>query len=402
MKKLLVLSGDYSQIPSIKKAREMGHYVITCDYIEANLGHKYADAYYNVSYTDKEEILALAKSLNIDGITCFANDAAAPVVAYVAEKLGLPSNPYRSVEIISTKDKFRSFLKKNKFSVPKAKGYSTLEEAKADFHYFNMPVMIKPVDSSASRGVSKIDSIVSLPEKVENALSFSRVKRIIIEEYIEKNGYQVGGDCFSVNGQLVFRCFANAHFLPKHLNPVNSFAAVGPSWPSNMPEHIQNKIHDEIQRLLDLLEMKTGAYNFDIQVDAQENVYFLDMGARNGGHLIPYVTHYATGIDMIEFTIKAALGEDCSDLKMVKPNGYWSAYLISSQKSGKFKGVDIDYEFKKNNIVECDLTVNLDDNVSTYIGSNEKIGTMILKFSSMNEMLEKMDNITKWVRVIVE
>ncbi|MGE7947223.1 ATP-grasp domain-containing protein [Lysinibacillus sp. NPDC093688] len=402
MKKLLILGGEFDQIPAIKKAREMGHYVITCDYTKENAGHRYANEFYNISYTDKEAILDLAKLLKIDGIVCFSTDAAALTVAYVAELLGLASNPFKSVEIVSNKDRFRAFLKENNFNVPKAKGYHSLEEAKADFYNYKMPVMVKPVDSSASRGVSKINSLDLLQEKVENALKFSHVKRFIIEEYIENYGYQVEGDGFSVNGQLVFRCFANGHFISKSLNPVNPFVPTGPSWPSNMPEHIQNKIHIEIQRLLKLLNMKTGAYNFDIQIDEQENVYFLDMGARNGGHLIPHVTKYATGIDMIEYTIKAALGEDCRDLTMVEPNGYWSSYLINSQNSGIFKGIEIDDEFKKNNIVEYDLTVKINDFISAYTGSNTKLGTMVLKFSSIDEMLEKMDNMENWIKIIVE
>lgn len=402
MKKLLLLGGDYYQIPAIKKAREMGHYVITCDYTEENPGHQYANEYCNVSYTDKESVLALAKSLKIDGIFCFSTDAAAPTAAYVAEKLGLASNPYKSVEIVSNKDKFRAFLKENSFNVPKAYGYHSFEEAKADFHIYKMPVMVKPVDSSASRGVSKVNSLDLLQEKVENALRFSQVKRFIIEEYVENYGYQVEGDAFSVDGQLVFRCFANGHFVSKSLNPENPFAPTGPSWPSNMPEHIQNKIHIEIQRLLSLLNMRTGAFNFDIKIDDQENVYFMDMGARNGGHLIPHVTKYATGVDMIEYTIKAALGESCHDLKMVEPRGYWSSYLLNSQNSGILKGVEIDDEFKKNNIVEYDLTAKIDDKISAYTGSHAKLGTMVLKFSSREEMLEKMDNMTNWVKIIVE
>ena len=402
MKKLLILGGEFDQIPAIKKAREMGHYVITCDYTEDNAGHQYANEYYNISYTDKGAILDLAKSLKIDGIICFSSDAAAPTVAYVAETLGLASNPYKSVDIVSNKDKFRAFLTENNFNVPRAKGYHSLEEARVDFHNYKMPVMVKPVDSSASRGVSKIDSLDLLQEKVENALKFSKVKRFIIEEYIEKYGYQVEGDGFSVDGQLVFRCFANGHFISKSLNPVNPFVPTGPSWPSNMPEHVQNKIHVEIQRLLTLLNMKTGAYNFDIQIDDQENVYLVDMGARSGGHLIPYLTKHATGIDMIEYAIKAALGEDCRDLTMVEPHGYWSAYLINSQNSGIFNGIEIDDELKKNNIVEYDLTVKIDDTISAYTGSNAKLGTIVMKFSSMDEMLEKMDNMPNRVKIIVE
>ena len=92
-KRVLMLGGSLAQIPSIKKAKEMGLYVITCDYLPDNPGHKFADEYHNVSTTDKEKVLELAKGLNIDGIVCYASDPAAPTAAYVAEMLGLPTYP---------------------------------------------------------------------------------------------------------------------------------------------------------------------------------------------------------------------------------------------------------------------------------------------------------------------
>lgn len=399
MKKLLVLSGDSYHVPFIKKAKEMGCYVITCDFFEHNPGHQFAHEYHNVSYMDKEAVLELAKSLQIDGIICFAADEAATTVAYVAEKLGLPSHPYKSVEIINRKDLFRDFLAKNKFNVPKAKSYTSFEEANAELHLFNMPVIVKPVDSSGSRGVSKIDSAEVLEEKVQYALSNSKVKRFLVEEYIEKHGYQVGGDGFSVDGSLVFRCFSNNHLSDTNLNP---FIPLGGSWPSILPQPLQEKIHDEIQRLLNILHMKTGAYNFDIRVDENENVYFIEMGARNGGNLIPCITKYATGVDLIEYSIKAAIGEDCSDLKMVHPKGYWSCYTINSKTSGILKRIEMKTELKEKNVIECEILVSPGDEVGAFTGSDKKIGSMVLSYATKEEMLGKMDHMEEWMTVIVE
>lgn len=398
MKKLLMLGGSHFQVPAIKTARLMGHYVITCDYLEENPGHQYAHEYHNVSTTDKEAVLSLAKLLKIDGIVCYASDPAAPTAAYVAEKLGLPTNPYKSVDILSNKDLYRDFLAKNGFNVPKAKGYNLLEEAKVDFHTFKMPVMVKPVDSSGSKGVAKIDSIDLLEEKVDVALSFSRVKRFIIEEYVEKFGYQIAGDGFSVNGRLVFRCFANQHFEE---NSVNPFVPIGNSWPYNMPEYVHKKIHNEIQRALQLLEMKTGAYNFDIRIDNDENIYLMEIAPRNGGNLIPQVTNYATNVDMVEYTIKAALGEDCSNLTLIKPKGYWSCYVIHSEKIGVFKKMEVNEDFRKNNLIECKLFVKPGEKIFAFTGSNMTLGMMILKFESMDEMLEKMNTISSFVNITI-
>ena len=140
-KKILLLGGSMQQIPSIKKAKELGLYTITCDYLPENPGHKFADEYYNVSTTDKEAVLQLAQKLQIDGIVAYASDPAAPTAAYVAEKMGLPGNPYESVKILTEKDLFRDFLQKHGLNCPYAHGYTTYEEAYRDMENFHFPVM---------------------------------------------------------------------------------------------------------------------------------------------------------------------------------------------------------------------------------------------------------------------
>ena len=106
-KKMLFLGGIMQQIPAITRAKELGYHVITADYLPENPGHKYSDEYYNVSTTDLKGVLALAQSLQIDGIVAYASDPAAPTAAYVAEKMGLPGNPYESVKICTEKDLFQ-------------------------------------------------------------------------------------------------------------------------------------------------------------------------------------------------------------------------------------------------------------------------------------------------------
>lgn len=399
MKKVLLLGGSHFQIPSVKKAKEMGYYVITCDYLPDNPGHKYADEYHNVSTTDREAVLELAKKLEIDGIVCYASDPSATTAAYVCEQMGFPTNPLAAVEILANKDLFRKFLTENGFCVPRAKGYQEENLAIEEIEQFRLPVMVKPVDSSGSKGVTKVSCKEELKTAIQYALSFSKCKRFIIEEYVEKSGYQIAGDGFSVDGKLAFRCFANDHF---DANGINPFALTGESWPCNMPQRVQEKVHNEIERAFKLLGVKTNAYNFEARVDEEENVYLMEIGPRNGGNLIPQVTKYATGVDMVEYTIKAAMGESCQDLKMKEPSGFWSSYMVHSGKKGKLKEVKVDPELLQKNVVEFDMQYKPGDEVVPFTGSNGTLGTMILKYDSMEEMLEKMDHMERWVQVIVE
>jgi len=184
MRKILLLGGSSQQIVAITTAKEMGYYTVLCDYLPDNPGQYHADKFYCVSTTDNDAILEVAKKEKVEGIVAYASDPAAPTAAYVSEKLGLPTNPYKSVDILCNKDKFRSFLEVHNFNTPKAKGYSSIEEAKREIEEFNLPVLIKPVDSSGSKGISRLDEIAELDDKVECALSYSRAKRFIIEEFV--------------------------------------------------------------------------------------------------------------------------------------------------------------------------------------------------------------------------
>ena len=249
MRKILILGGSAQQIIAIETAKRLGLYTILCDFLPDNPGQYHADKFYLESTTDKEAILRVAGDEHIDGILAYASDPAAPTAAYVAEKLNLPGSPYQSVEILCNKDLFRAFLAENGFFTPKAKSYLDIINAYNDIKrdFFKFPLMIKPVDSSGSKGVSKINNASEALEKLNYAMSFSRGMRVIVEEYVEKYGYQIAGDGLSVDGKLVFRYFANDHF---DKNSVNPFVPIAASFPYNMPSEIQDKVHDEIQRLL--------------------------------------------------------------------------------------------------------------------------------------------------------
>ena len=362
MKRILMLGGSTSQICAIKKAQEMGHHVIICDYLPDNPGQYVADEFYNISTTDKEAVFELAKDLNLDAVVCYASDPAAPTAAYVCEKLGFPTNPYESVMILSNKDTFRKFLKDHNFCVPYTEDYTDLDSMKRNAHNFHFPVMVKPVDCSGSKGINKIYSASEYDYAFSDAMRYSRCKKIVVEEFIEKEGYQVSGDGFSVNGKLVFRCFGNEFYSN---NGIKEYVPLGECWPSVLPNKTQAKIHNELQRLITELGMKTGAYNIEVILDKNENVYILELGARNGGSLIPQITQYATGIDMVEYTIKAALGEDCSDLEMKEALGYWSNYMVHSTKSGKLINVELSDEIKEN-FVEYQTDYKKGDDVTAF------------------------------------
>ncbi len=396
-KKIMFLGGSIFQIPPIKYAKSQGHYVITCDYFPDNPGHKFTDEYHNVSTTDKDVILKLSRKLKIDGIITYASDVSAPTVAYVGNKLGLPSNPYESVLKLVQKDLFRIFLKENNLNFIKANSFYNFEDAIDFFDEIKKPVLIKPVDSSGTKGISKIFGLNELKKAFEYALKYSIIKKVIVEEFIQRKNYQVAGDGFIVGENLKFRCFGNEHFD----NLCNPLVPIGESFPSVLSNIIQNKAHKKIQTILSLLDMKIGALNFDYLIDENDQIYILEIGPRNGGNLIPEVTKHVTGIDMIKYTVDIALDESCNGLKMLKPKGYYSSYIIHSIKDGILKEINFEKEIEKN-IIKRMIFVKNGQRVERFDNASLGLGALILKYDHQDEMLEKMDNMENYIKIIVE
>lgn len=399
MKKILLLGGSAQQIVAIETAKKLGYYTVLCDFLADNPGQYHADKFYLVSTTDKDAVLEVAKSENVDGVLAYASDPAAPTAAYVAEEMGLASSPYESVELLCNKDKFRKFLEENNFCTPKAKGYVNISEAMNDLqaNVFKLPVIVKPVDSSGSKGVGRIDFVSEAQEKLDYAMSFSRGKRIIVEEFVEKFGYQIAGDGLSIDGKLVFRYFANDHFNP---NCVNPFVPISASFPYNMPKEVQDKVHNEIQRLISLLGMKTTTYNFDMRIDKDYNVYLMEIAPRDGGNYIPQIIKYATGVDLVECSVLAAMGETIHT-NFGKPKGYYAYYAVHSLYDGILKEVKISEEGKKH-ILENHILKSKGDVIKAFTGANTTLGILLMKFDSMEEMLDMMDHSEKWIEIVLE
>lgn len=397
MKKILLLGGSTQQIPAIEYANKQGYYTVLCDYLPDNPGQNYAKKFYCVSTTDKEAILEVAKSENVDGVVAYASDPAAPTAAYVAEKLRLPTNPYKSVEILAFKDKFREFLKENNFNCPKAKGFSSLEDAKEEISQFIFPVMVKPIDSSGSKGVSKVEKLEDFEEAYKIALDNSRGKSIIVEEFIvQDHEFMIGGDCFVLNGKVAYWGLLNCHRDPK----VNTLVPVGKSYPLLISESRINKVKEEIQKVVDILDIKFGGFNLEVMIDEKERVFLIEMGPRNGGNMIPDLLKIINNVDLIGATVETAIGNNSLVLEAETNNGFYATHNIHTEKNGSF--VDIKYKNGiEDKIIKEVRYKKKGDPVEYFDGANKAIGILFLKFDTQEEQLDFVSNPEKWIEVII-
>lgn len=398
MKKLMLLGGAQYLLPVIAEAKKLGIYTISCDYLPDNIAHKYSDEYCNVSIIDKEAVLEAAQRLEIDGIMSFACDPGVATAAYVAEKMGLSfAGPYESVAILQDKGRFRAFLRDNGFNVPWAKSYARAEDALADAADYPWPMIVKPVDSAGSKGVSRVDSVDELPAAMDFALEFSHCGQFIVEQFIQQLGSSSDSDCFSVEGELKFCSFDEQLFDRKAENPYTPAAYV---WPSTMPDEIQAELRAELQRLMTLLKLKTSVYNIETRQGTDGKAYIMEVSPRGGGNRLSEVLEMATGTKLIENAVRAAVGMDVDEMADPVYKGHWAEIILHSDSDGKFRELWIDPALA-DFVAQIDLWVKPGDAVERFSGANKAIGTLVMNFAD-RAATERCMAEHDWYKVVVE
>ena len=396
----MLLGGLRYLKPVIEAAHKQGYYVITADYLPNNIAHQWSDEYCNVSIIDKEAVLREAQRLRIDGIMSFACDPGVVAASYVQNKMGLPSfGPFESVEILQNKDKFRAFLAKNGFNVPQAKGFDSVEAALEEIYWYSWPVIVKPTDAAGSKGVTRVDKPEDLKPALEYAMKHSISGHIIVEEFIDKQGCSSDTDSMSIDGKLVFTSFNAQRF---DLEATNPFTPAAYSWPSTFTKEQEEDLTSEIQRLITLLNLKTVVYNIEVRVASNGKPYIMELTPRGGGNRLCEMLRYATGVDMITAITRAMVGDPILVPIEQKPyNGHWAEIILHSEKSGMFDHIEISKDLPAE-IVEEDLWVKKGDQVESFEGANNAIGTLVLKFQTAEKLENAIINQRSWLKVVVK
>ena len=397
MKRILMLGGSAQQVVAIETAKRLGYYTVLCDYLTDNPGQYAADKFYLVSTTDKEAVLRVAEAEQVSGVIAYASDPAAPTAAYVAEQLGLPTNPYKSVDILCNKDKFRAFLSENGFDCPTAKGYTSVESAIQDKESFDYPIIMKPVDSSGSKGVTILHTVEGFEKAVDFAFSFSRSKRIIIEKYIvRKHKYTIGGDIFVDNGKVIIWGLMNC-FRDHSPNPL---VPGGEIFPALLSDSDLEKAKAVLQDLVAKLNIQSGSMNVELIIDKDDKVYLIDIGPRAGGNMIPIQLSAIFGVDIVEMSVLAAMGEKLNVAPHIEIP-YCSHYVLHSDEDGIYQDIEFSDEIEKN-IFRKELYKKEGDLVERFDNAAKALGIIFLKFASADEMYDKMNHMNDYVKVVLK
>lgn len=264
------------------------------------------------------------------------------------------------------------------FNAPVSMGYQTIEDAMADTSRFRLPVIVKPVDSSGSKGATVLHSWDKVNDALEFAFSFSRAHRVIVEEYIEKkHPYLIGGDIFVLNGKVVIWGLLNCHRDTR----VNPLVPVGKSYPLILKEADVQLVQQTLQSMMDKLGIRFGSVNVELVVDKNNRVWPIDVGPRAGGNMIPDLLGKIYGADLVEMAVQAAMGQPILTT-VHKPEGCYATHNLHSTKNGIYKQIVFSDELKKY-LQEVHFYKKPGDHVERFDNAAKCLGIIFMKFPNV-------------------
>ncbi|HHS48460.1 MAG TPA: ATP-grasp domain-containing protein [Desulfurella acetivorans] len=307
MKSIIILGAGIMQIKAIKTAKDLGLYVIAADRDSEAVGFKHADLKLVIDTKDTKSLVDFAlnnkNTYNIKGVFAAADNAI--TAAAINEALGLIGVSSFSAKSSNNKWLSKQLWLSSSVPTPYAKEVKTLKDAKKAIEKVGLPCMVKAIDSSASRGTQKLESISNLEIALEEAFRYSSAKSALIEEYVE--GFEYSAETVIYNSKQYRFGIAKREYdllpLPIETGHVN---------PADLDSKTQEEMYKIVYDAALALKIDNAPAKADMIIRKSDSkIMILEMAARlSGGFHSQYTTPLSSGMDPIKFVMQLTLGEE--------------------------------------------------------------------------------------------
>lgn len=304
-KKALVLCATVPHICLLEKLKQRGYYTIVADMNPRASAVPFADEFVCISAFDKDAMVETAREKGVNLVISSCSEHANSVCCYVGEKLRLP-HPYSYETSLDVTDKGRMKRLFKKGGVPTS-DYMVFDAIndlpKCALSY---PLVVKPVDAYSSKGVHKANNDDELIIYAEDALRISRSGQGIVEEYCP--GIEIQVDCLSINGSAHVLMTRSKRTLSQDSIELNSGGSVVPA---EMTPIEEKQAEFVAQRIVDVFGLKNTPFFYQARLN-NGRISVLEFAPRIGGGLSFQMIKRASGVDIIDLSIKSFLGEEMS------------------------------------------------------------------------------------------
>lgn len=397
MKKLLVLAAGILQVPVIKRAREMGYYVIAADGNPNACGLKYADKAICANITSATDMVNIAMDERIDGVIHPCSEVSMNVMGRINDELGLSGISEEQAMRATNKHLMREAFEAYGAPSPRSMCFTDVEEAWGSFcSNFTGACILKPSRNSGSRGITKIEEGIDGAEfrkLFETAKSESRDKQVMLEQFIEGPEFSI--EIIVWNGKVNVMTVTD-----KKTTEAPHFVELGHSQPSCYPSETVEKIKSAAVAGVKALGVNNCACHAEVKVQKGEP-YIMEIGARMGGDFISTIlTPLSTGVDMIAAAVNCALGIEPCLQPTVKQQGVCIRYFCP--KPGVLKSIKNTEVLNDPRVYEWEIYHKVGDFIPEITSSLCRSGHVIVTEETPQKAIELADRMIREVKFETE
>jgi len=369
---ILILGAGVMQAPAIRIAKEMGWKVVCADGNPHAPAASHADRFLHIDLKDLEGLESAARNLRdcegLNGVLTAGTDFSASV-AWVAEKTGLPGLRYQTALNATDKIRMRQCFREHKVPSPRFAELSGDMDYREETAFLPYPLVVKPVDCMGARGVRKIHSPKELDQAVNEAISYSRTDRAIVEEFVSGPEYSI--DALVQDGTVTIHGLAERHiYFPP------CFIEMGHTMPAVLAEEKKREIEEVFSKGVAALGIDNGAAKGDI-IYSDKGPVVGEIAARlSGGYMSGWTFPLASGVESTKGALKIAVGE--------KADHYDGSYRkVCAERAflsipGTVKSIDfIEEAYGTEFVNDLFLRIEEGDKVDFPLNNVEKCGNFI-------------------------
>ena len=260
-----------------------------------------------VDFTDVAAVTGVAREHDVDGVMTVSADRAVPVVAAVAEALGLPGIGTETARRMTHKLTMRDALAAAGVPQPAFATLRSAEDIAAALGAVSLPAVLKPVDSGGQRGVFRIETADELARDLDEALAESESGQAMLEEFVD--GIELNGIVVARDGEPALVT------LSDRLRPPGIGFGVG--WIHVYPPSIDGGQLRDAGRIacesVHALGLRDGIAFPQLIAAGDGRVVVVEVAARIPGGQMADLVRHAVGVDLIEVAVRQALGERVPD-----------------------------------------------------------------------------------------
>lgn len=383
MKKILILGAGIYQVPLIKKAKKMGLYTIVASIPGDYPGFQYADKVVYENTIDKEAILKIAKDEEIDGVVVCGTDVCVPTQGYLCDQLNLKGPSLKAAEIAQDKSLMKAAYIENGVRTAQVEYVDIVNSNPIEIcEKIGYPVIFKSVDSSGSRGITRVDSEKDIAYAYEQVTNNTRSNQYLIEKFLV--GEEFGAQAFVYDGDLKFILPHGDYVFQGDTGvPIGHFA------PYNVDKEIVADAEQQLKKAILAMGVDNCAINADF-ILCDGKTYVLEIGARAGATCLVEMTSIYYGFDYYEKILEAALGIEPNFSPQNEERQPNAEMLFQAEKTGIITSIDLG-EQNDPHVVDISLDYKIGDYVREFAKGPDRIGQVIAIGDTVEEAKKFLD-----------